>query len=355
MAIYPSYINENQNLSQVSPKQLDMLWEEGWRHFGTHFYRYNCALYQEELCIVVPVRIELEGYKHNKRFKKILAKNKHFKTTIEVVVLTEEHHALFDKHKQKFTHTIPEDIYVFLSRQPDKIPNPVYQVNIYDTTKIDTKKSTENGKLIASSFFDIGNEAISSVYGMYDLDYHNNSLGIYTMLMEIEYAKEAQKKYYYHGYSYDLPSMYDYKKRFPNLQAYDWTTWKSPKNVFPNPLPKRIYHLVKYSDWKSENYQGVQIRLEGEFIHCSYAEQVARSANKYFSKEDSILVLHIAPERVHSLIKDEYAPDGLLFPHIYGYIPKIAVFKITQINKNQNEVFEFDETIDDKFYKLTTY
>ena len=342
MAIPPNYINESKYLLHTRPAQLDALWKEGWRHFGTHFYRYSWASYNDVLCMVVPLRVDLEGYKHNKRFKKILSKNKSFETVVQPVSLTAEHHTLFDRHKEKFTHTIPQDIYVFLSRQPDKIPNPTYQINIYDR---------DNGKLVACSFFDIGEEAISSVYGMYDPDYHSHSLGIYTMLMEIEYAKEHNKKYYYHGYSYDFPSMYDYKKRFPNIQAYDWRVWQEPQNVFMKPLPKRFYHLVKLSDWHLDHYQDTEIRPPGEFIHCSYAEQVARSANKYFSDQESVLVLHIAPERVYSLIKEEYSPDGLLFPHIYGYIPKMAVFRMTLISKNDKNVFEFDETIDDEFYE----
>ncbi|WP_375561797.1 DUF952 domain-containing protein [Bernardetia sp. OM2101] len=353
MAIPPNYINESKHLMRVRPEQLDVLWKDGWRHFGTHFYRYSWALYDDVLCMVVPLRVDLEGYKHSKRFKKILSKNKHFRTVIEPIALTTEHHVLFDKHKQKFSHTIPQDIYVFLSRQPDKIPNPTYQINIYDTEREGKTSPVDKGrgKLIACSFFDIGNESISSVYGMYDSDYSSNSLGIYSMLMEIEYAKEQQKNYYYHGYSYDLPSMYDYKKTFPNIQAYDWERWQHPKNIFANPLPKRFYHLVKLSDWDLDHYQDTQIRPPGEFIHCSYSEQVARSANKYFAEEESVLVLHIAPERVHSLIKDEYAPDGLLFPHIYGYIPRMAIFRMTEISKNKNGVFEFDETIDDEFYE----
>lgn len=353
MAIPPNYINESKHLMRIRPEQLDVLWKEGWRHFGTHFYRYSWALHDDVLCMVVPLRVDLEEYEHSKRFKKILSKNQHFKTVIEPIALTTEHHVLFNRHKEKFSNTIPQDIYVFLSRQPDKIPNPTYQVNIYDTEREGKVSPTDKGrgKLIASSFFDIGEEAISSVYGMYDPDYYSNSLGTYTMLIEIEYAKEQRKNYYYHGYSYDLPSMYDYKKHFPNIEAYDWECWQKPKNIFIDPLPKRFYHLVKLSDWDLDHYQATQIRPSGEFIHCSYAEQVARSANKYFSDEESVLVLHIAPERVDSLIKDEYAPDGLLFPHIYGYIPRMAIFRMTEISKNENGVFEFDETIDDKFYK----
>lgn len=57
---------------------------------------------------------------------------------------------------------------------------------------------------------------------MFDLDYSENSLGLYTMLLEIEHAISLGKKYYYHGYCYDVKSFYDYKKQFPALEWYDW-------------------------------------------------------------------------------------------------------------------------------------
>ena len=41
---------------------------------------------------------------------------------------------------------------------------------------------------------------------------------------EIAKAQELGKKYYYHGYVYDVPSQFDYKLNFNNLEAMDWKT-----------------------------------------------------------------------------------------------------------------------------------
>ena len=54
------------------------------------------------------------------------------------------------------------------------------------------------------------------------------SLGILTMLLEIDFALRSGKKFYYHGYAYEGNSFYDYKKRFSGLERYDWRgNWKS--------------------------------------------------------------------------------------------------------------------------------
>jgi leucyl-tRNA---protein transferase len=72
------------------------------------------------------------------------------------------------------------------------------------------------------SFFDIGQEAVSSIYAMFDTDEPARGLGIFTLLAELEFAKHHGKKYLYTGYVHDEPSFYDYKKHFAALEYYDW-------------------------------------------------------------------------------------------------------------------------------------
>jgi arginine-tRNA-protein transferase len=57
---------------------------------------------------------------------------------------------------------------------------------------------------------------------MFDPDFSKRGLGHFTILEEIAYARSEGLKYYYIGYVYDVPSFYDYKKRLPALEAFDW-------------------------------------------------------------------------------------------------------------------------------------
>ena len=76
--------------------------------------------------------------------------------------------------------------------------------------------------MIACSFIDVVTNSLSSTYAMFDLEESKRSLGIYTMILEINYAIEKKKRFYYPGYAYDAPSFYDYKKKFNNCEFYDW-------------------------------------------------------------------------------------------------------------------------------------
>ena len=71
------------------------------------------------------------------------------------------------------------------------------------------------------SVFDIGATALQSIIGMYDPDYEEDSLGVYTMLLEVEWAIEQGYELYYIGYFTPGFSTFDYKLRLQNIQFFN--------------------------------------------------------------------------------------------------------------------------------------
>ena len=212
-------INEYFFADMVTPLQLDYLLAHAWRHFGTYFFRYDNSLIPEteEFSAIIPLRINLELFEFSKSQRKILKKNEGFKTVFQQASITTTKKKLFELHKQRFVHNTPENIYSFLSKNPAQYPTSTYEVAVYDKRK-----------LIAVSFIDVAEYSFSSVYAMFDTAYYPYSLGIYTLLKEIEYAKTLDKKYLYLGYAFKASSFYDYKKNFHALEHFDWleSNWK---------------------------------------------------------------------------------------------------------------------------------
>lgn len=210
------FISEDFVAWQVSPEELDALLAEGWRHFGIYFFRYNLALYEGRLFHVLPLRIRLENFKLSKSLRRILKRNSDLEIRIDCVEINDEKLALFEQHKTRFKFNIPNSIYDFISPFPS-IPCQTMELSAF-----------LNGKLIACSFFDVGFESVSSVYGMFDIKESVRSLGILTMLLEIDYAIRSGKRFLYQGYAYEEKSFYDYKKRFLGTERYDWKDrkWK---------------------------------------------------------------------------------------------------------------------------------
>ena len=212
------FINQEFVASEVSGAELDALLAESWRHFGERFFRYNLGIYRDEVRLVVPLRIRLADFLFSKSQRRNIRRNEDLNTVIRPALVTAEVEELFHRHKARFDHGIPDSIFEFVSREPSTIPCEGKQVAVYD-----------GDKLVAASYFDVGETSVSSIYGIFDPDYSARGLGIFTMLKEIEHSIESGKTFYYHGYSYSGESFYDYKKRFSGLERYDWMDgkWKS--------------------------------------------------------------------------------------------------------------------------------
>lgn len=213
----PQFINEEFYADDVRPEALDTLLADGWRHFGRHFYRYNLGIYQNELRRVLPLRIRVAEFEHSKSQRRTLRRNVDLTTEIGGSDITPEIHHLFHRHKQRFRTGIPDSIFDFIAFDSES-PTDCRSVMVW-----------HEGKLAAASFFDVGRDSLSSVYAMFDPELADRRLGIFTMLKEIDYARELGQTFLYHGYAYDGESFYDYKKRFGAIEIFDWNgSWNRP-------------------------------------------------------------------------------------------------------------------------------
>ena len=198
-----------------TPEQMDALWERGWRHFGPIFYRYKEAITGEGLRHVLPLRVDVEGFKPSKSQRRVLRKNADVEIRVKQAQLDTERQIMFDRHKQRFRDNVPNSLEDFLGPAPQAGPCLTVEVGGY-----------LHGRLIAASYLDVGSKSVSSVYAFFDPDYAHRSLGTATMMWEIIVARRSAKHWHYPGYCYVEPSGYDYKKNFGPMQCYDWKEWR---------------------------------------------------------------------------------------------------------------------------------
>lgn len=206
-----SLINEAFDTNYVSQLEMDFLLAEGWRNFGTYFFRHSIGLFRGEFRRVIPLRIRLGDFTLSKSQRRNLERNKDLQIITRPILLDEAKERLFHRHKRRFEEYPPDSIYVFLSREPATIPSEAFEICVY-----------EKEKLLAVSFFNVGINSVSGIYAMFEPTETKRGLGIFTMLLEIQYAQENGKDFYYQGYAYEGNSFYDYKKRFRALEMYDW-------------------------------------------------------------------------------------------------------------------------------------
>lgn len=206
------FINDDFYSENVSPVELDALLADGWRHFGPNFFRYNLAVYCDEIRHVMPLRIRLSEFGLSKSQRRVLRRNGDLVVKVESVRITPAVENLFRSHKRRFKQNPPQSIYTFIADTPELEPCATFQQSI----------RTRDDDLLATGFFDEGENSLSGIYTAFEPTETRRSLGILTILKEIEYAISRGKEYYYQGYCYSGSSFYDYKKRFLGTEAYQW-------------------------------------------------------------------------------------------------------------------------------------
>lgn len=204
-------INEEFTQPAVTPAELDLLLAEGWRHFGPQFFRYNLAIYQNEIRRVIPLRIRLSEFQLSKSQRRVLRNNADTDVQIGPVTITPEIEDLFERHKRRFKQHPPDSISTFISAEPNEEPCETFQLSV-----------RKDGQLLAAGFFDTGERSLSGIYTSFEPEETQRSLGVLTILKEIEHAIETGREFYYQGYCYSGSSFYDYKKRFYGTEAYAW-------------------------------------------------------------------------------------------------------------------------------------
>jgi len=205
------YINQAFEADKVTPAQLDTLLANGWRHFGTYFFRYNLGMVEDDIRLVTPLRIRLSEFSLSKSQRRVLRDNSDLTIKIEPLKIDPEAEELFHRHKERFEDHKPLSIDEFLASDAKTSPCKTKQIRVFD-----------KDRLVAISYFDIGAASCSGVYAIFDPAESKRGLGIFTMLKEIEYAIDNGKEFYYQGYAYDGESFYDYKKRFRGTETFNW-------------------------------------------------------------------------------------------------------------------------------------
>lgn len=217
-------VDESIEMAPMAPGELDALLAAGWRLLGYSVIRHNFAVCRGRICRTIPLRIRLDSpLDFSKSQRQVLRRNAGLEVRCAPVCITPEKEALFLLHSERFQDRRPLSVYSFLHPRAYEVPVDGLEFSVYDS-----------GQLVACSFMHLGAQAVSGTYCFFNPDCKRQSLGTLTLLLELQLAQRLGKQYYYHGYCYDVPSEFDYKLNFHNLEAMDWKTGRwSPQTRVP--------------------------------------------------------------------------------------------------------------------------
>ncbi|MEM9992319.1 MAG: arginine-tRNA-protein transferase, partial [Bacteroidota bacterium] len=185
----------------MSGATLDHYLAKGWYRMGQGIFTCHFLCFGERIYSAIWLRLSLKDYTFRKSLRKVIKRNQQFKTLIRPAQIDKQKEILYQRYRwYSFKGNISTSLQESLQDGGHTNIYNTYESCVYD-----------GDKLVAVSFFDLGDNSIASILGMYDPDYAGYSLGFYTMLVEIQYGQAQQFDYYYPGYIVPGYERFDYK------------------------------------------------------------------------------------------------------------------------------------------------
>lgn len=209
---------------RVEGERLDACLEAGDRRAGPFLYRTNCR----SCAACEPIRLPTDRLELSRSQQKVWRKNEgQIEITVGEPSLTVRHLELFNRHKLE--RGLGQDITdaTGYARQ--------FLASCTDGLEV---RYLVGGRLVAVSLLDMGKRAASSVYHYFDPDEARRSLGVYSILREVQISRELGLDWYYLGlYVADCASLSYKADYFPHQRKIDgrWIDFSRELGEFRKP------------------------------------------------------------------------------------------------------------------------
>ena len=109
---------------------------------------------------------------------------------------------------------------------------------------------------------------------------------------------------------------------------------------------KYIFKIIDIDEWQkvkdSVVYSGSSKDIEDGFIHFSGEDQVKGTLEKYYSKQENLVLLEVETLKLDHLIWEQ-ASDGNMFPHLYSSLDLSNVVDEFEITLDNNGIHELPD------------
>lgn len=205
-------------LEPLSPAQLDQLLEAGDQRVGQTVFRTECPFCQA----CEPVRVDVAAFSPSRSQRRVLARNADLRLEMGPPSLTRRRVALWNRHRRA------RGLLTSYSRK-----DPVgYQEWLVESCAPTMEvRYHEADRLCALSILDMGVTSANSAYHYYDPAEHRRSLGVYSVLREIELCASLGIRWYYLGlWASDAPALRYKSSYYPHerLIRGAWTPILAP-------------------------------------------------------------------------------------------------------------------------------
>lgn len=191
---------------ELSAHELAWFLGQGWRTFGTYYFRPACPHCQA----CTPLRIPVTSFAPSRSQRRVWRKGTDIDVSFAPLRYEEALFDLYQRHSTlRFAQHVNFDDFVLQLHSPS-CPALLSRYELA-------------GRLIGAGYLDQAADGLSSVYFVFDPDYARFSLGILSALCEIAQAQNLKLDYYYLGYVVPGCARMAYKAGFWPHELYSWT------------------------------------------------------------------------------------------------------------------------------------
>ena len=109
---------------------------------------------------------------------------------------------------------------------------------------------------------------------------------------------------------------------------------------------KYIFKIIDVAEWQkvkqSEIYLGSSKDIADGYIHFSGEDQVKGTLEKYYSKQEKLVLLKVETLKLDHLIWEQ-ASDGNMFPHLYSSLDLSNVVDEFEITLDNNGIHKLPD------------
>lgn len=198
---------DNRVMIDVPPGEVEALLQRGWRRFGPHYFRPACI--GCDACI--SVRIPVQTFQMSKSQRRAWRRCGGIEVRLQLPMVDQQRlelYAAWHAQREASKGWLPNGLDLDAYRRQFCYPHPCARELAY----------YEEGRLVGIGIVDETPESISSIYFFYSPAMAKRSLGIASVLFEIEIARSRGRKYVYLGYHVEGCGSLEYKSGFRPYQ-----------------------------------------------------------------------------------------------------------------------------------------
>ena len=196
----------------ITPSTYQTLTEQGFRRSGSHLYRPHCADCQA--CI--PARVPVATFHARRRQRRVLAKNADLSVEVKPAVYSQEYYELYGKYisgRHRDGDMYPPSAAQFRS----------FLLSQWSETLFVCLYLRET--LLAVAVTDQQEGGFSAIYTFFDSDFPERSLGVMSILKQIELCQKLELPYVYLGYWIRDSDKMRYKTEYRPVELFINGRW----------------------------------------------------------------------------------------------------------------------------------